>query len=118
MYHRRSIKEWLRGDTMDSDELLWLLENLPEASAFKTWAQRGGEWPAELIIQTRIANEMMASRADGTGAQPDWIKTPGDLQAEENHARLRREIYEQGQDEMRGRTRTRRKVVNDVADRS
>lgn len=97
---------------MTSAELLALLDYLPETSAFKTWAERGGDWPAELVVQVRIANELMASRADGKGYTPDWIQTPGDRQADEDRKSAQQAAWRQAQDELMGRTRRRRKVVS------
>lgn len=97
---------------MSSAELLGFLDYLPDKSAFKTWAERGGEWPPEQVVQVRIANELMAARADGKGYTPDWILTPGDMQAEEEREAARMAMWRQAQDELMGKTRKRRKVVS------
>lgn len=111
MHHHRSITEWLRGE-MSSADLLSYLDYLPETSAFKTWAERGGEWPAEQVVQVRIANELMAARADGKGYTPEWIQTPGDMQAEEEREAARMSAWRQAQDELMGKARRRRKAVS------
>lgn len=58
------IKHWHRG-TRDADgdlllssyELLEILEHLPEASAFKTAAERGGRWPTWKQMLAESVNE-------------------------------------------------------------
>ena len=93
---------------MSSRELIELLEPLRDESAFKT-ALRGGDWSMDRIIQTRIANELMASRYDGTDMQPKFIKTPGDEIAARVKDEHRRAAYHQAQAELTGKTRTRRR---------
>lgn len=63
------IKHWLRatrgadGDLiLSSYELLYILEFLPEDSAFKT-AARGGRWPLTTLMAAETLNEAYRFRA-------------------------------------------------------
>lgn len=64
------IKHWLRatrgadGDLiLSSYELLYILEFLPEKSAFKTAAERGGRWTGLERMVAEIANEQYRMRS-------------------------------------------------------
>ncbi|WP_236745630.1 hypothetical protein [Mycobacteroides abscessus] len=84
LYHHRSITEWLKGD-MSSAELLIFLDGLPDASSFKTWCYRGGDWTDDLKIKARMVNELALARADGRGYVPELVKTPLEFAAEIAH---------------------------------
>jgi hypothetical protein len=70
------IKCWLRGTRgadgdliLSSYELLYLLEFLPEDSAFKTQAERGGRWPVKVAALAEIANEAYRFRSSWQGSK-------------------------------------------------
>jgi hypothetical protein len=100
LYHHRSIGEWLRPDfTMSSRELLVLLDELPETSAFgeatRTFhvVEHKGQllriraagrppkdvkvvatyvdWTFDRKLLARNTRETALARADGRGYQPD-----------------------------------------------
>lgn len=83
-FYQVDIRDWFTG-VMDSRRFIALLDGLPDESAFKTWAIRGGDWSEDQYVQARLVNEMALSRADGKGYMPSMLKSPMQL-AEENAA--------------------------------
>jgi hypothetical protein len=64
------IKHWLRGTQgadgdliLSSYELLEILEFLPDDSAFKTWAERGGRWVDWKRMLAESVNESYRMRS-------------------------------------------------------
>lgn len=105
LYHRRSIKEWLRGDTMDSRELLVLLDGLPDKSMFKKWAHRGGDWSNEEYRQARLINETALARADGYGYSPELVLSPAEHAAEHAHEAWQKKRHDDNLAQLRGERR-------------
>lgn len=105
--HGRSIGEWHRGQ-MSSNELIDLVEHLPDRSAFKT-ALRGGDWSIDQYVAARAANELALSRADGRDYEPELIKSPAQEHANNERERFRRERHYKARAEM---TRKRREAVS------
>ena len=95
---------------MDSDELLMLIDGLPDISLYKTWCERGGDWTDDQYVAARTANELALSRADGRGYKPELIQSPAQLQAEQEQQILSTRRRSQGLDELTGKTRIRKKV--------
>lgn len=69
-YPGTHIKQWHRatrdvnGDLLlSSYELLELIEHLPDGSAFKSAAERGGQWPRWQQMLAEIANESYRFRS-------------------------------------------------------
>jgi len=97
-YHRRSIGDWWRG-VMSSRELMALVRHLPEESAFKTEAERDGEWPARIrMIQTGV-NELSKLRASyhgmhGANYEPVLWISPGELRAQADEEEVGQELQE------------------------
>ena len=70
------IKHWLRGTRgadgdllLSSYELLEILEFLPDDSAFKTHAERGGRWATWKQAIAEIANEAYRFRSSWQGSK-------------------------------------------------
>lgn len=93
---------------MSSNELIDLVEHLPDRSAFKT-ALRGGDWCIDQYVAARAANEIALSRADGRDYEPELIKSPAQEHAENERERLRREWHLKRRAQM---TRKRREAVS------
>ena len=101
------IKHWLRGTRgadgdmlLSSYELLEFLEFLPEDSAFKTAARRGG-WTTDQKMWAAIYNEVARFRASfhsraGKPFEPDLMRDPLDevlaAEAEKVHAESRVQV--------------------------
>ena len=107
-YHQRSIGDWWQG-RMSSRHLLALLRHLPEKSAYKTEAERDGEWPASVrMLQTGV-NELSKLRASYHGmhgAQYEpilWI-SPGELRAQADEAEVGQELQAELADQFFGRS--------------
>ena len=93
MFHHRSIKDWHQG-TMSSRLLLALLFNLPDHSAFKTYARppfgRGGRWSVGQHIAAYTGNKLAKLQADYINVhrdeeahpepyEPEYLEDPVDL---------------------------------------
>lgn len=107
-YHRRSIGDWWQG-RMSSRELLVYLRHLPDESAYKTEAERDGEWPARTrMLQTGV-NELSKLRASYHGMHgsqyepPLWI-SPGELRAQADEAEVGQELQAELSNQMFGRS--------------
>ena len=80
------IKHWLRGTRgadgdliLSSYELLYILENLDDESAFKKQAERGGHWVDWKQMLAEIANESYRFRSSFQAANSEdgdaWFDT-------------------------------------------
>ena len=74
----RHIKHWLRGTRgsdgdliLSSYELLLILENLPETSAFKSQAERGGRWIPRQQMLAELVNESYRFRSSFQAANSE-----------------------------------------------
>lgn len=87
----------------DKDGVTWLesADFLPDRSSFNT-ALRGGDWSLQEYRDARIVNEIAASRADGRGYVPDFLRSPLELNAEREHDNWQISRHRQGLAELRG----------------
>jgi hypothetical protein len=87
---------------MDSRRLIALLDGLPDESAFKTWAVRGGDWSEDQYVNARLVNEMALSRADGKGYMPSMLKSPMQIAEEDSADEYRLKRHQDTLRELRG----------------
>lgn len=87
---------------MSSNQFLNLVDGLPDASLFKTWAVRGGDWTENQYIQARLINEVALSRADGKGYMPNILKSPAQIADDEAVDAYRRRRHTETLKELMG----------------
>lgn len=100
-FYRLDVRDWFRG-AMDSRRFLTLVDGLPAESLYKTWAHRGGDWTEQQYITARQMNETALGRADGKGYQPQLVKSPFQLAADEAEDAYRQMRHDENLRQLRG----------------
>lgn len=100
-FYRVDVRDWYSG-AMDSRRFLTLLDGLPDESAFKTWAERRGDWTEDQYVAARQVNETALSRADGKGYMPQLVKSPRQMADDQAEASYRSRRHNENLRQLRG----------------
>lgn len=100
-WHQLTINPETGCPRLSSRRLLVLLEHLPDTSAFKTAAERGGRWPDWKQMLSEIANEGYRFRASyhAVHSTDDHDATFDPSQFEFVDPAVRRQLEEQAKQE-------------------